>query len=183
MTGFVIKERHKEFLMVAALSIACAFLGFFVLIQPALRDIHWLRQEIRTAEDKIRLYQETVRLRERIEKSEAVLAETSERSMLIARISDLSGKNGVEVQGVNPKIVPTDKYEKLHLEVDLKGSFFGVLKLLQDLQSIHPLLDIPEVSLTRPKALSEEIGDPTASALQGKLVIVTYLKQKKAVGL
>jgi hypothetical protein len=182
MTGFVIKERHKEVLMVAALGVACAFLGFFVLIQPALRDINWLRQEIRTAEEKIRLYQETVRLGEKIEKSETVLAETSERSMLIARISDISGKNGVEVQGINPKIVPADKYEKLLLEVDLKGSFLGILKLLQDLQSIHPVLDIPEISLTRSKLLMEETKDSTVNALQGKLVIVTYLKQKKAVG-
>ena len=91
MTGFVIKERHKEVLMVAALGVACAFLGFFVLIQPALRDINWLRQEIRTAEEKIRLYQETVRLGEKIEKSETV-RRNLERSMLIARISDISGK-------------------------------------------------------------------------------------------
>ena len=66
--------------------------------------------------------------------------------------------------------------------MDLKGSFLGILKLLQDLQSIHPVLDIPEISLTRSKLLMEETKDSTVNALQGKLVIVTYLKQKKAVG-
>lgn len=181
MARFIIKERHKEYLIFASVWVACGLLAFSVMVKPVFRDISWLRQEIRTAGEKIKLYRETLQLNEKIEKLESVLADRPERSMLIARVSDLAGKSGVEVQGINPKIEAAGQYEKLRMEVDFKSYFFGVLKMLQEIQSLQPLMDVQEISLTQTRSLFPESTEGDGM-LQGKLVIMTYLKQEKEIG-
>lgn len=176
MAELKLKERHKEWAIFGAVAVICAFSAFSVLITPALNKSRELRNGIETSQKRIELHQSIVNLRAELKDLESSFATMADRPILTGRVSDLASKSRIEVSGVSPKDIVQVPYNKFLLEVDMKSSFSTLLKYLATIETMSPVFNVNDLTITRSFNISK--GQKDLRPLQCKLVLETLLKQK-----
>lgn len=175
MIEFDLKERNKEWVILAAVAIA-SIVGFYlILINPAVKEVHVLRERIHSSQQKFELSQSLVSLSAKLKDLESAFAGAEARPLLVGMISELAGKEKVSIQSVTPRTEPVGQFVKLQLEVDIKSSFPELVRYLKAIETVSPVFNVKDISLS--KALKEFEGKKDPRSVQSKLILETLLLQ------
>lgn len=171
-----IHEQQKEILIKALVGIAALFLCYVGIIQPTFLTVTEYRQDIQDAQKKTELFREIQKLDQSLSVMEDSLATLQGRPMILGKIQELAGRNGVDIQTLTPKTTTENDYVKWTIEVDAKGTFFSFVHFLQGLEKMKPIINCKDVSVLR-RIYGDK--DRASKNLQIHLVLETYLKTWK----
>lgn len=172
-----IYEQQKEWAIKGAVGVAACVLCYAVMIHPIFPGMVTLRQNIIDSQKRRELYREVQNLTDSLSGSERVLATLTERSQLLAKISDIAGGNGISVETLTPRTEPDGAYVKLRMQMEGRGDFFAVIKFLQAVEKIGDEIQVAAVSIMwKPSVGPQEDRDP----LLVKIVFETLLLQQAA---
>lgn len=175
MSTVKIYEQQKELAIKAAVGVAIAIFCYTVMISPVFQDIASLHQSIRDSQQRRELYQKIRDLKQNLNNSERTLANITERSQLLGKISDIAGRTQLHVETLAPQTEPEGNYIRLRMDMDGQGTFFSLLKFLQAIEKIGPAIKVKDVTI-----LWNPDPNPQARRypLQIQLAFETLLKQR-----
>lgn len=174
-----LKEQHKELLVKVGVAAGSVAFLFLVMIQPAFRDITFLRRNIQDSQTRLKLYREIKGFKTELSGMEKPLAASTDRGMVVGKISDIANRSDLNVQRLTPKTASGDHYIVLTVEIDAESSFFSLIKFLNALEILEPPVAVKNISLARQQNVSSK---ETAGLLKLRLNLETYLVKVKRKG-
>jgi Tfp pilus assembly protein PilO len=179
MSTAKINEQQKEWAIKAAAGIAVFMLCYATMISPVFQDIAALRQSIADSQKRRELYSEVQSLKADLDSSESVLATLTERSQLLGKISDIAGQTQLHVETLTPRTEPEGGYIRLRMEMDGRGTFFSLLKFLQEVEKMNAAIRVRDVSMLWDASSASKKGSKERkSLLQIQMMFETFLKQR-----
>lgn len=172
MSDMKFKEQQKEWGVKVAVGAAALLFGLLFTVKPFLAEARILRSQIDVSRERLKLFEETELLRNRLEKLESFFLSAPERSVVLGKISDTANKEKLDVDTIVPRTESAEAYSKLFVEMNAKGSFFQVVKFLKNVDTFNPAVKINTVKILRPQGLKKD------GKLQFNVLVETYLKQK-----
>ena len=112
-------------------------------------------------------------MQESLKRSERFLATVSERSQLLARISDIAGNAQLSIDSLTPRTEAEGGYVRLRMDLDGRADFFPLIKFLRAVEKIGPEIKIKDISISWKPSVQED-KDP----LQVRIMFETLLMQR-----
>ena len=168
-------EQQKEWVIKAAAGVITCVCCYGMMLHSAFPEVAILRQSIADSQKRSDLYREVRDLSENMKQRERILATLLERSQVLARISDIAGRNQITVDSLTPRSEPDGGYIKMRMDLEGRANFFPLLKFLRAVEKIGPEIKIRDVSVTwKPGQDSQSVKKP----LQIRIVFETLLMQR-----
>jgi len=180
MLSLKLKERQKEWLIKGAFG-AGVFAGcFWFMIFPLFGDIALFKQKLADDQERLGLFQDIRALNEKVSSLEASLATSTDRSLMLGKISDVATKTHIDMQSLTPKTSKEGVYINLKIDMKATGNFLALLDFLRAVEVLRPPVMARDLTLASNRSEDHFAktgkGDET---LDIKFVLETYLKQPR----
>lgn len=194
MTIIKLSEQQKEMGLKIGAGILMIAIFYIVLINPASKELTFLRGNIYNTEKRLVLLEEVKKLQNDLTGMSLSLGDVGDSPVILGKISEFAQRDQLDIQSIVPKTQNTGNYVLLRLEVNGQGSFFSLIKFLKDIDAAN-IFVVRDFSLTQKKTDSSNEdyrgslkGKPKENLkgdkklLQVQLVLETYLEQKNKKG-
>ncbi|HNX68129.1 MAG TPA: GspMb/PilO family protein [Candidatus Omnitrophota bacterium] len=175
MIELKIRERQKEIAIKVGAAVLTAVVAYVLLIHPIFQEVRVLNENLQSAQERLDLFSEIEILKGDLASLEKSLLTLADRSVILAKMSDLASKAGLDVQTIGPRTEPIGEYVRLKIEIDSRARFFSVVKFLKSLREADIFFAINNLSLNRQSSDSPQGQE---SLLNARFGLETLLKQR-----
>ncbi|MBI1977431.1 MAG: hypothetical protein HYS55_01610 [Candidatus Omnitrophica bacterium] len=172
------KESQRELILLIAAGLAFGIVGWMLTVAPILNKLASVRQEAITARERSVLIPELEDLRMKHQKTGALFLEEGKRNDFLDQISALASENSINLESLVPTTEPAEPYNKLTLNLKTRTSYLLLIKFLEKLDELKPVVVISSMSSIN--ELGRMRRDLAMEAPSVELTLETYVKKKVA---
>jgi type IV pilus assembly protein PilO len=154
---------------VAGAVVLVTVLNFFLFIQPAGEEKDSLKAQQQSELLKLAEKQEIAQnlnerrremdlLEQRLSEALTELPETSDIEELLAQLSDIGKKSGLEISMVTPgKEIASTPFARIPIEMTVSGNYHEIAMFLQEVSLMRRIVNVNNLSLGTPTQRNEKV--------------------------
>jgi len=180
MSSLKLNEQKQEWLIKGLSGVVVFVVCLRFMVLPFFWDMVLYKQRAVEDQERLGLFQDMHALSKKVASMEASLATSTDRSLMLGKISDIATKHHIDIQNLAPRTSKEGAYINLKVDINAMGNFLTLLDFLQAVEALEPPMIARDLTLSsgRSKGRSAEIGKG-GEALNIKLVLGSYLKQPR----